>query len=75
MDIEFKQPATVYLIADPAPTGREGAYYINAIDSTLYFFYDGSWQTTGIIFTPADSILQENGDYLLQEAGTRILKE
>jgi hypothetical protein len=51
---------------------QEGWAYINAVDSFLYYYYDGAWQVVGIL-VPGDSILQENSDLLLLETGERIL--
>lgn len=56
------------------PEATEGNAYIDSDDHTLYVYYEGTWQSTGITFSPAaaEFMLVETGDYFLLETGDKI---
>ncbi len=62
-------------VAATAPAGAtEGQQYINSGDNTIYIYYSGSWQSTGITLTPAalEYLLLETGDFFLLETGDKL---
>ena len=65
--LDFFRRAIRSLITAPT-TPHEGEMYENALDDTVYIYYGGTWQVLHVL-TPADRILLEDGDLLLQESG------
>jgi hypothetical protein len=48
--------------ATPPSSTTQGDSYISSVDHTLYFYYGVSWQSTGIVFTPAANVDVTNMD-------------
>lgn len=65
-------------VLSSAPTGTEGAIYINSSNNTMYVYYTGGWQVMHVLNAltgPTTGVLSEAGDYLTTEAGEYLVQE